>query len=335
MNSSSQPPIIDIHGLVKRYGSFTAVDGIDLSVEDGEIFGILGPNGAGKTTTLEMIEGLRPPDSGSITVAGIDAVRESNQVRPIIGVQLQTTALFEHLNSAELIELFAGLYETPASPQRVRELLGMVDLQEKAGSQVNTLSGGQRQRLSIALALVNQPRVVFLDEPTTGLDPGARRDLWQMIRDIRAAGTTVVLTTHYMEEAQVLCDRVAVMDRGRVIACDTPGALIAALGIEATVRARIAGGSLARSDLEAIPAVLSATIEDDRIALQTRDVQSTLIGLLRLVESRSVTLAEMTSQQSTLEDVFLSLTGRSYEDTNEATPDESEAAEPAGQRRRR
>ena len=166
--------------------------------------------------------------------------------------------------------------------------------EEKAKSQVNTLSGGQRQRLSIALALVNDPRVVFLDEPTTGLDPGARRELWQMIRDIRADGTTVVLTTHYMEEAEVLCDRVAIMDRGRVIACDTPGALIAALGIEATVRARITGGSMDPAELRSLPAVLAASIEDDRIALQTRDVQSTLIGLLRLVEARGVTLAEMT-----------------------------------------
>ena len=335
MVSSLQPPIIDIHGLVKRYDSFTAVDGIDLSVEYGEIYGILGPNGAGKTTTLEMIEGLRMPDSGSITVDGIDAVRESDRVRPIIGVQLQTTALFEYLSAAELVTLFAGLYESDASPAKVQRLLDMVDLREKAGSQVNTLSGGQRQRLSIALALVNDPRVVFLDEPTTGLDPGARRDLWQMIRGIRADGTTVVLTTHYMEEAEVLCDRVAVMDRGRVIACDTPGALIASLGIEATVRARITGGSLELVELQSLPAVLSATIEDDRIALQTRDVQTTLIALLRLVEARGVTLAEMTSQQSTLEDVFLSLTGRTYDDTADEPAKEAETAAAGGRRRRR
>ncbi|HEX3301389.1 MAG TPA: ABC transporter ATP-binding protein [Thermomicrobiales bacterium] len=335
MVSSLQPPIIDIHGLVKRYDSFTAVDGIDLSVEYGEIYGILGPNGAGKTTTLEMIEGLRMPDSGSITVDGIDAVRESDRVRPIIGVQLQTTALFEYLSAAELVTLFAGLYESDASPAKVQRLLDMVDLREKAGSQVNTLSGGQRQRLSIALALVNDPRVVFLDEPTTGLDPGARRDLWQMIRGIRADGTTVVLTTHYMEEAEVLCDRVAVMDRGRVIACDTPAALIASLGIEATVRARITGGSLELVELQSLPAVLSATIEDDRIALQTRDVQTTLIALLRLVEARGVTLAEMTSQQSTLEDVFLSLTGRTYDDTADEPAKEAETVAAGGRRRRR
>jgi ABC-2 type transport system ATP-binding protein len=325
-------PIITISNLVKTYGAFTAVDHIDLTVERGEIFGILGPNGAGKTTTLEMIEGLRTPDSGLITVAGVDAVKHSDQVRPLIGVQLQTTALFEYLNASELIELFGGLYSVPTPPDRISTLLGMVGLNEKATSQVNTLSGGQRQRLSIALALVNDPQIVFLDEPTTGLDPGARRDLWQMIRDIRAAGTTVVLTTHYMEEAEVLCDRVAVMDRGTVIACDTPGALIAALGIEATVRARISAGGLTGGELATIPSVKQATVEDDRLALQTRDVQSTLIGLLRLVEQRGVTLAEMTSQQSTLEDVFLSLTGRTYADTE---PDsETETVEAGGRRRR-
>jgi ABC-2 type transport system ATP-binding protein len=330
METAVRNPIIDIRGLVKRYGSFTAVDGIDLAIEAGEIFGILGPNGAGKTTTLEMIEGLRTPDGGSVTVAGIDAVAESDRVRPIIGVQLQTTALFEYLTAAELIELFAGLYGVDASADRIAELLGMVGLVEKARAQVSALSGGQRQRLSIALALVNRPRIAFLDEPTTGLDPGARRDLWQLVRDIRHAGTTVVLTTHYMEEAEVLCDRVAVLDRGRVIACDTPAALIAALGIEATVQARIAGGHLSEPDFAGLPSVSASSLAGDRIALQTRDVQSTLIGLLRLVEARGVTLAEMTSHQSTLEDVFLSLTGRTYVSDAEAIPGEASAPSAVG-----
>jgi ABC-2 type transport system ATP-binding protein len=322
MSTAVQSPIIDIHDLRKRYGAFTAVDGIDLSVDAGEIFGILGPNGAGKTTTLEMIEGLRNPDGGSITVDGLDAVADRQRVQPRIGVQLQTTGLFEYLSAAELLELFAGLYEVDGSPARVQELLGLVGLEEKAKAQVSALSGGQRQRLSIALALINRPRIAFLDEPTTGLDPAARRDLWQLVRDIRAAGTTVVLTTHYMEEAELLCDRVAIMDRGRVIACDTPAALVAALGIEATVQARITGGSLTENDLAELPAISGATITGDRIAVQTRDVQSTLIGLLRLVEARQVTLAELTSHQSTLEDVFLSLTGRSYEsEQDQAAPD--------------
>jgi ABC-2 type transport system ATP-binding protein len=321
---SSQQPIIDIHGLVKRYGDFTAVNGIDLAVEPGEIFGILGPNGAGKTTTLEMIEGLREPDAGSITVAGLDAVRDSEKVRTLIGVQLQTTSLFEYLTAAELIELFAGLYDVDASSARVQELLGLVNLEDKAKSQVSTLSGGQRQRLSITLALVNRPRVVFLDEPTTGLDPAARRDLWQVIRNVRGSGATVVLTTHYMEEAEVLCDRVAVMDRGRVIAIDTPAALIASLGIESVIEARVSGGELHETDLQALPNIIQAGITDDKIELRTRNVQSTLIALMRLVEQRHITLAELISKQSTLEDVFLSLTGRSI-GSDEASPDESPA----------
>jgi ABC-2 type transport system ATP-binding protein len=324
---SSAPPIIEVHGLTKRYGTFTAVDGLDLTVERGEIFGILGPNGAGKTTTLEMIEGLRVPDAGSINLDGIDAIRESDRVRQIIGVQLQTTSLFEYLTAAELIELFCGLYDVENSSERIRTLLSMVNLEDKAKAQVSALSGGQRQRLSITLALVNNPKVVFLDEPTTGLDPAARRDLWQVVRDVRASGTTVVLTTHYMEEAEVLCDRVAVMDRGNVIACDTPGALIAALGIEAVVRARFDGGTLNPSSLETLPEVKSARITDDRIELNTRNVQATLVGLLGLVDRDRVSLTELTSQQSTLEDVFLSLTGRTIEaDHAQASEQETEPA---------
>jgi ABC-2 type transport system ATP-binding protein len=326
--------MIEIRGLVKRYGEMTAVDGIDLTVATGEIFGILGPNGAGKTTTLEMIEGLRPPDAGSIHVAGIDAVGESDRVRRLIGVQLQTTALFDYLNAAELIELYAGLYGVDGSPARIDQLLAMVGLQEKRKAKVNELSGGQRQRLSITLALVNKPRVVFLDEPTTGLDPGARRDLWQTVLDIRAAGTTAVLTTHYMEEAEVLCDRVAIMDRGRVIACDTPAALVRTLGAKATISAHVASGQLPTGALSALPAVTAVSGQKGQIEVQTRDVQQTLVSLLALSERRGVTLADLSARQSTLEDVFLSLTGRKYEDNDGKTP-ESEAVESGGGRRGR
>jgi ABC-2 type transport system ATP-binding protein len=312
-------PIIEIHGLVKRYGDLTAVAGIDLTVAAGEIFGILGPNGAGKTTTLEMIEGLRQPDAGAIRVAGIDAVARSDEVRRLIGVQLQTTALFDYLSAAELIELFAGLYGVDGSAARIDELLGMVGLLDKRKARVDELSGGQRQRLSITLALVNHPLVTFLDEPTTGLDPGARRDLWQTVRDIRAAGTTVVLTTHYMEEAEILCDRVAIMDRGQVIACDTPTALIRRLGTTATVRAQIAAGVLPPAELAALPGVTGSAAQNGQIELHTTDVQATLVALLTMASREGVTLTDLHSAQASLEDVFLSLTGRTYEDELEET----------------
>ena len=329
-------PIIEIQGLVKRYGDLAAVDGIDLTVAAGEIFGILGPNGAGKTTTLEMIEGLRRPDAGAIRVAGLDAVTQSDEVRRLIGVQLQTTALFDYLNAAELIELFAGLYGVDGSPARIAELLGMVGLLEKRKSRVDELSGGQRQRLSITLALVNRPLVTFLDEPTTGLDPGARRDLWQTVETIRAAGTTVVLTTHYMEEAEVLCDRVAVMDRGRVIACDTPAALIRHLGAAATVRAQIAAGALPAADLTTLPGVTASTGDNGRIELRTTDVQATLVALLTLATRAGVALTDLHSTQASLEDVFLSLTGRTYEaeaETDRRTDGQTDSDE--GERSRR
>ncbi|HEV2074507.1 MAG TPA: ABC transporter ATP-binding protein [Thermomicrobiales bacterium] len=333
-------PIIEIRGLVKRYKGFTAVDGIDLEVRAGEIFGILGPNGAGKTTTLEMIEGLRVPDEGSIRVAGIDAVTRNDDVRKIIGVQLQTTALFPYLNAHELVELFARFYEVEDASSRATELLKLVNLNEKRDARVDELSGGQQQRLSIALALVNTPKITFLDEPTTGLDPHARRSLWQTILDVRAAGTTVVLTTHYMEEAEVLCDRIAIMDSGQVIACDTPEGLIRDLPQDAVVSATIAGHgsmSISAADIEAIPGVTGATIAPDgtppTITAQTRDVQATLVGLLQLAEQRRITLGELTSTRANLEDVFLSLTGRTYTQADDLPHGEETAS--AGKKRRR
>ena len=326
----AQPaPIIEIQGLVKRYKDFIAVNNIDLEVRKGEIFGILGPNGAGKTTTLEMIEGLRTPDAGTIRVAGLDAVADSDNVRKIIGVQLQSTALFPYLSARELVELFAAFYEVRNPAERTNELLKLVNLEEKAGNRIEELSGGQQQRLSIALALVNTPTITFLDEPTTGLDPHARRNLWQTILDVRAAGTTVVLTTHYMEEAEILCDRIAVMDNGRVIACDTPEGLIRALPQDAVVSATIASNdpsAISEADVAAVPGVTQAAISlaavPPTITAQTRDVQATLVGLLQLAAQRNVTLGELTSTRASLEDVFLSLTGRSYEQHDEPPPDE-------------
>lgn len=334
-------PIIEIRGLVKRYKDFTAVNGIDLDVRAGEIFGILGPNGAGKTTTLEMIEGLRAPDGGSIRVAGLDAVAQADEVRKIIGVQLQSTALFPYLNARELLELFGHFYEVPDPAGRADELLGLVDLQGKAAARVDEMSGGQQQRLSIALALVNTPTITFLDEPTTGLDPHARRSLWQTILDVRAAGTTVVLTTHYMDEAETLCDRIAIMDGGRVIACDTPDGLIRALPQDAVVSAAIpANGrvALSEADLRSVPGVTGATVtrEEERTVLKaaTGDVQATLVGMLQLAEQRGIALAELTSTRANLEDVFLALTGRTYEDQNGDTPPPDDSPPKRGRRRR-
>jgi ABC-2 type transport system ATP-binding protein len=218
--------IIEVNNLTKKYGDFTAVNGITLSVKRGETLGILGPNGAGKTTTLEMIEGLKTPTSGTILLDGKDVTKETNAVKAEIGVQLQSSNFFENLNLIELLETFGSLYNNTIDAMA---LLEDVELTDKAKNQAKELSGGQRQRLSVAIALVNDPKVLFLDEPTTGLDPQARRHLWDLVKKIKARGKTIILTTHYMDEAEVLCDRIAIMDHGKIIALDTPEKLIGTL----------------------------------------------------------------------------------------------------------
>ena len=215
--------MIQVKKLVKLYGNFTAVNGISFDVQRGEIFGLLGQNGAGKSTTLEIIETLREKTSGEVVVNGFNLDKDPDQIKKIIGVQLQTSGFYPNLRLVELIELFAGLYNRNVQPM---DLLKLVNLEEKSRSKFKELSGGQKQRFSIATTLINDPLIVFLDEPTTGLDPQARRNLWQLIRDIRDKGTTVILTTHYMDEAETLCDRVAIMDAGNIITLDTPDRLI-------------------------------------------------------------------------------------------------------------
>lgn len=215
--------IIAVKNLVKNYGKFNAVKGISFEVLEGEIFGLLGPNGAGKSTTLEIIETLREKTSGEVLVDGLNLDEEPNEIKKIIGVQLQTSGYYPGLNLLQLIELFCGLYNRKVNPM---ELLEMVNLKDKAKSKVKELSGGQKQRFSVATTLINQPRIIFLDEPTTGLDPQARRSLWELIKQIRQRGTTVIITTHYMDEAEYLCDRVAIIDAGKIIALDTPDKLI-------------------------------------------------------------------------------------------------------------
>jgi ABC-2 type transport system ATP-binding protein len=229
-------PIIVVTDLRKRYGDLDAVAGVSFEVGEGEVFGILGPNGAGKTTTLEMIEGMRPIDAGSATIDGVDVRTDPREVKRRIGIQLQASAFFDELTLVELLDLFGRLYGRAVDPMA---LLADVELTDKARSQVRTLSGGQKQRFSIASALVNQPRVLFLDEPTTGLDPQARRHLWALVNTLRDRGHTVVLTTHYMEEAEELCDRVAIMDGGRIVALDTPQGLVDQLIGRGFTKARV------------------------------------------------------------------------------------------------
>lgn len=220
---ASMPTIISVDNLVKNYGAFEAVKGISFHVLEGEIFGLLGPNGAGKSTTLEIIETLRTKTSGKIVVDGLDLDRSPEEIKKIIGVQLQSSGYYPGLNLVQLIELFCGLYNQDQDPM---ELLDLVNLRDKANAKVKELSGGQRQRFSVATTLINNPRIIFLDEPTTGLDPQARRSLWELIKRIRERGTTVIITTHYMDEAEYLCDRVAIIDSGRIIALDSPDKLI-------------------------------------------------------------------------------------------------------------
>lgn len=216
-------PIIQVNNLHKKYGDFEAVKGLSFEVLEGEIFGLLGPNGAGKSTTLEIIETLREKTSGQITVAGFDLDKQPNEIKKIIGVQLQTSGYYPGLNLMELLELFAGLYNRDINAM---DLLDTVNLRDKAKAKYKDLSGGQKQRFSIATTLINEPSIIFLDEPTTGLDPQARRNLWDLIRQIRDKGTTVIITTHYMDEAEILCDRVAIVDKGNIIALNSPDKLI-------------------------------------------------------------------------------------------------------------
>lgn len=218
--------ILTVKNLQKSYGNKKVVKGVSFDVKAGEVFGILGPNGAGKTTTLEMIEALRPIDKGQVMLAGIDVAKKPHAVKQVIGVQLQSTSFYDHLTLKELLHMFGGMYHQKVQPMK---LLKEVNLTDKANAEVSTLSGGQKQRFSVASALVNKPKVLFLDEPTTGLDPQARRNLWELIQDIQKNGITVVLTTHYMDEAELLCDRIAIMDKGEIISLDTPKNLIKAL----------------------------------------------------------------------------------------------------------
>jgi ABC-2 type transport system ATP-binding protein len=304
------PTAVDVRELYKRYGEIRAVDGATMGIATGEVFGLLGPNGAGKTTLVECILGLRQPDAGRITVLGMEQGSQSAQIkaqiRVRIGAQLQTTGLYPRLTARELVDLFGQLFATARPTDEVLELVG---LQDKARARSTDLSGGQRQRLAVALALVNDPDLVFLDEPTTGLDPQARRKLWDVVRDLQAAGKTIVLTTHYMEEAEQLCDRVAVMDHGQIIALDTPSALIHQ-HFEETAIEFVAVGEPPRDRLASLPGVSQTIFENGRRTLYSTDVPRTMAGLFELVTAGTLNFKDITVRQATLEDVFLKLTGR-------------------------
>ncbi len=303
---------ISCRGLVKRYGDVVAVDGLDLRVKAGECFGLLGPNGAGKTTTIEVLQGLLAPDAGEVRVLGLDWARDEDELRQRLGSQLQETKLADKLTVRETLRLFRSFYRRGSS---VDEVLEVVQLTEKRNAWVSKLSGGQRQRLAVACALVCQPDVLFLDEPTTGLDPQSRRQLWDVIVKFRAGGGTILLTTHYMEEAERLCDRVAVMDHGHIIALGTPRQLIASLGAEHVVEFALADeAQVDDAVLQALPGVADLRRDDGKTRLTVARVHETIPSLLRLLGERGAALSELTTHHATLEDVFLSLTGRHLRD---------------------
>jgi ABC-2 type transport system ATP-binding protein len=298
-------------GLVKRYEDVVAVAGIDFMVRRGECFGLLGPNGAGKTTTVETLEGLTVPDGGSVEVLGGRwGTGCDRELRERLGVQLQETQLAEKLTVSETLRLFASFFR---HPRPFDEVIGMVGLEEKRRARVGKLSGGQRQRLALACALVSDPEVLFLDEPTTGLDPQARLKVWEIVETFRARGGTTLLTTHYMEEAARLCDRVAIMDRGTILALDRPAALVAALAAEQIVEFQIRG-DLDASALARLPGISGVSGGDGTFRLSVQRIGEAMPALLVELERRRVTLESLTTHQATLEDVFVQLTGRALRD---------------------
>ena len=298
---------IKVNDLVKQYGDLKAVDGISFEVQEGEIFGFLGPNGAGKTTTIECIEGYKTPDSGSVTALGLDPREDSYELKERIGIMLQETALYPDLRVGELLRLFASYYRRPADPDALLEMIG---LEEKKRAFVGKLSGGQRQRVVFILALINDPELLFLDEPTAGLDPQSRRAIWEWIRLAREKGKTVFLTTHYIEEAENLCDRVAIIDHGKIIALDTPRRLMADLAVEQRIEFVIEG-TLSTARLEKMPSVSRVLDEGNgAFTIYTPEAQPVLKALINLAESNGFTLRGLTVEGATLEDVFIQLTGR-------------------------
>ena len=302
-----------VRNLRKAYRDVVAVDGVDLEVRTGECFGLLGPNGAGKTTTVEICEGLTPADSGDVEVLGMGWATDAQELRHRLGIQLQETQLSEKLTVFETVRLFRSFFRHGPGPA---EVIGMVQLEEKQRSRVGALSGGQKQRLALACALVGDPDFLFLDEPTTGLDPQARRQLWELIERFRLAGRTILLTTHYMDEAERLCDRVAIMDHGKVIALGTPRELIASLGAEHLVEFSAGGAAQALevSALSHIEGVRKVRAANGGVSMQVTQLHQAVPALLEELTRQGVPLTELRTHSATLEDVFVTLTGRHLRD---------------------
>ncbi len=301
------PAKVIVRDLHKQYGGVHAAHGVSFEIQDGEIFGLLGPNGSGKTTTLECVIGLREPDAGVIEVCGLDARRHPRAVKEKIGAVLQTIALQDKITPREALTLFASFYRESASPPGLLQRFG---LDEKADVAFDTLSGGQRQRLAVALAFVNNPELIFLDEPTTGLDPQSRRDLHAEIARMKRDGHTVLLTTHYIDEAEQLCDRIAIIDRGHIIASGPPRDLIAESTSMQSVSLTTAR-PLDRESVAGLPGVQDLAWEDTRVRFRTATVGETLSSLMRLLDERNVELTELQVRKASLEDVFIALTGDS------------------------
>jgi ABC-2 type transport system ATP-binding protein len=316
-----------VHGLVKHFGDVHAVNGLDLTIAAGECFGLLGPNGAGKTTTIEICEGLTTPDAGEVKVLGLDWRHDEAALRQRLGIQLQETQLADKLTVNETVRLFRSFYRDGPG---VDEVIRLVQLDEKRGARVGKLSGGQKQRLALACAIVGAPDLLFLDEPTTGLDPQSRRQLWELITDFKAMGRSILLTTHYMDEAEILCDRVAIVDHGSVIALGTPRELIGSLGAEHVIEFGVStdaapgsgwsnsheapGLELPMDALGALPGVIAARCLAERYELQVSQLHVAIPALLGWLAAHQLELTELRTHSATLEDVFVSLTGRQLRD---------------------
>jgi len=308
--SAGDPFVIDVRDVRKAYGDVHAVDGVTFQVNRGEIFGLLGPNGAGKTTTMEMLEGLHTPDSGELRVLGFDVRTDAARIKERIGVQLQTAALFPNLTVEELLTLFASFFARRTS---VPKLVEQLDLGEKRSARTKNLSGGQRQRLSVALALVNDPELVFLDEPTTGLDPAARRGLWDLILELKSQGRSVLMTTHYLEEAEAICDRVAIMDHGRILDIGTSAELIGRRFKERAIQFDPIA-ALSDVQLQSLAGVTRVARESQATLLYTTHVPETIGALLAATTALGIEPGNLQVRRATLEDVFLELTGRALRD---------------------